>query len=286
MDVKTCLRCKKTLKLIDFTKRTPTSYKPYCNSCVKEYAREHYLKNIEKYKERAKRNRQYCLQEDCGKQACFNVLGQPPRWCVAHKPSGAVMVDTTGEIINVQNKQGVAWLEKFKHEHSCEACGTADSNVLEFHHLDRSTKVSKITTLRTRATIAKIQTEIAKCAVLCRNCHMKVTNDENESYKSAYIQNGSIPTSDILCWRYKLFMIKFLVENPCVKCGCSDLRCLECDHIDPRTKTCNISEMKHMSIEKITEELAHCQVLCGNCHLIKTKQSRDTAKKRKIDSVD
>lgn len=52
----------------------------------------------------------------------------------------------------------------------CAHCGNDDSRVLEYHHLDPGTKLfdlSKWTAHSRKEIIA----EIAKCIVLCANCH-------------------------------------------------------------------------------------------------------------------
>lgn len=56
----------------------------------------------------------------------------------------------------------------------------------------------------------------------------------------------------------------------CVKCGCTER--LEFDHIDPSTKSFNISAGYHKSKEVLQEELAKCQLLCNKCHIEKSKE--------------
>ena len=53
---------------------------------------------------------------------------------------------------------------------------------------------------------------------------------------------------------------------------------LELDHIDPDTKTYNVSKMvssMHFSLDRIKVEIRKCQVLCANCHRIKTLEERE-----------
>ena len=61
----------------------------------------------------------------------------------------------------------------------------------------------------------------------------------------------------------------------CVKCGATER--LEFDHIDPKNKSfCITSRLLMGDREKFQEELDKCQLLCYDCHLEKTKQSRKT----------
>lgn len=60
-------------------------------------------------------------------------------------------------------------------EHPCLDCGERDPIVLEFDHV-RGKKESNVATLiHNTASIKRIQAEIAKCEVVCANCHRRRT---------------------------------------------------------------------------------------------------------------
>ena len=66
---------------------------------------------------------------------------------------------------------------------------------------------------------------------------------------------------------------EILVERmggKCVECGSTET--LEFDHIDPSTKSFNISGGYHKPREVLEEELSKCQLLCKACHIEKTKK--------------
>ena len=66
------------------------------------------------------------------------------------------------------------WLDSYKSELSCEECGENHPACLEFHHVDPDTKVDHISRMiRDRCNIDQLKAEIAKCKVLCANCHRK-----------------------------------------------------------------------------------------------------------------
>jgi hypothetical protein len=59
---------------------------------------------------------------------------------------------------------------------SCKDCGVTDFAVLEFDHRDPATKVRDISSLAGGAgSWRAIEAEIAKCDVVCANCHRKRT---------------------------------------------------------------------------------------------------------------
>jgi hypothetical protein len=74
--------------------------------------------------------------------------------------------------------------------------------------------------------------------------------------------------------------IQYLKQHSCVRCGFSDIRALEFDHLKDK-KMC-LSKMIHMgySWENILKEIEKCQVLCANCHRIKTAEDFNHYKHR------
>ncbi len=61
--------------------------------------------------------------------------------------------------------------------HPCEECGESDPRVLEFHHVgEKDTEITRL--ISGGWSIARIQSEIDKCDVLCANCHRRITVEE------------------------------------------------------------------------------------------------------------
>ena len=61
----------------------------------------------------------------------------------------------------------------------CVVCGEKDPSCLDFHHRDPSTKEGHIGEFRHFGT-KRVLAEIAKCDVLCANCHRKHHRDERQ----------------------------------------------------------------------------------------------------------
>ena len=55
-------------------------------------------------------------------------------------------------------------------------------------------------------------------------------------------------------------------KGGCIRCGESDLACLDFHHRDPSEKEGHIGYIRRFSIERIKAEIAKCDVLCANCH--------------------
>jgi len=67
----------------------------------------------------------------------------------------------------------------YKLEHPCEICGESEPVCLDFHHLrDKKFNISEATYLLSLRNIEELKNEIAKCQILCSNCHRKVHNNK------------------------------------------------------------------------------------------------------------
>jgi len=74
------------------------------------------------------------------------------------------------------------WLRNYKRTLKCAHCPESFWACLEFHHRDGANKDGKITKMvRDSASLKAIQAEIAKCTVLCSNCHRKLHAALNEA---------------------------------------------------------------------------------------------------------
>jgi hypothetical protein len=66
-----------------------------------------------------------------------------------------------------------AWFKEYKSSLSCLECGESHPACLEFHHLNPEEKKFSIGRKERRKSLKSLQDEIAKCRVLCANCHRK-----------------------------------------------------------------------------------------------------------------
>ena len=69
--------------------------------------------------------------------------------------------------------------------HPCVDCGESDVRVLDFDHLDPSTKRSDIAKMvNAGGRWSDIELEMAKCEVRCANCHRRVTSDRGQDWRA------------------------------------------------------------------------------------------------------
>lgn len=72
-----------------------------------------------------------------------------------------------------------------------------------------------------------------------------------------------------------LQVIAPLKAAPCVDCGFTfPSYCMDFDHLDGARKVLDISNMVRLgySMEKIMVELRKCEVVCANCHRVRTHE--------------
>ena len=134
----------------------------------------------------------------------------------------------------------------------CCKCGEKDIVTLTFHHgnIEKENTISQLLTFR----LSRIESELEKCVVLCRNCHMKehwVDNNANSK-------------------KIKKVMMEYMGCKGCSECGVDDeMLCIfDFHHINENQKDFKIcgSCTSRKLDEDICKELDKCIVLCGNCH--------------------
>lgn len=71
-------------------------------------------------------------------------------------------------------------------------------------------------------------------------------------------------------------IVQHLITHPCVECGEARIECLVFDHYLPESKSFAISTAlrNNYAWSRIAVELAKCQVLCANCHAVKTSEEQ------------
>jgi hypothetical protein len=126
--------------------------------------------------------------------------------------------------------------------------------------------------IRTGTSVRRLQVEIAKCEVLCANCHQRHTiTGKTAHYKIAAASLGP-------SWRQAAnrrnaaLVLEHLRTAACVDCGIADSLVLQFDHTPGTGKLKDIGW--HVSsgsqASLVVEEIAGCHVRCANCHRRRT----------------
>lgn len=81
------------------------------------------------------------------------------------------------------------WLDEQKLT-GCSKCPEKDPCCIDFHHVDPTQKLGNLAVKVAHWSIAKLQEEIAKCILLCSNCHRKLHAAERASSSKDSSSNG------------------------------------------------------------------------------------------------
>jgi hypothetical protein len=65
-----------------------------------------------------------------------------------------------------------AWLLAYKNKYPCK-CGEGDPACLDFHHVDGKKEINVSLVTKRAWSIERLKAEVAKCVILCANCHRK-----------------------------------------------------------------------------------------------------------------
>lgn len=114
--------------------------------------------------------------------------------------------------------------------------------------------------IRTKKENAILQSEMKK-QPQTNKVNFKFSKETPSSYNKSFRSN-----------RLLLIYETFLKNKVCTDCGYSNLLALDFDHRDPTDKQFNITTCarKGYSWDKIVTEVAKCDIVCKNCHAIRT----------------
>jgi len=98
----------------------------------------------------------------------------------------------------------------------------------------------------------------------CRECNKAYQREHFQKNKKAYVDKALQYKKD-----NQKRLMEYLKDKECKDCKNSDIRVFEFDHL--HSKVANISEiLKSWSWDKILTEIDKCEIVCCNCHRIRT----------------
>jgi len=109
----------------------------------------------------------------------------------------------------------------------------------------------------------------------CKECYQEhranYYTEHYEKYKVDYLARAKKRREE-LRQEYRINLLNYLKGKGCEDCGEEDVRVLEFDHINPKTKSFSVSQGVKLghSWSVILDEIQKCQILCSNCHKKRT----------------
>lgn len=154
------------------------------------------------------------------------------------------------------------WIRDLKETVSCSDCGRRFPHfVMDFDHV-RGEKTEGVASLRRRMKWSQIRSEIEKCDIVCANCHRVRTHPHPHSSKA---EGVAVLKRVIVDGLIKAF-------SPCEDCHeFFPLSAMDFDHVRGE-KEHEISTLvkNRMPLIKLLVELEKCDLVCTNCHRIRT----------------
>lgn len=100
----------------------------------------------------------------------------------------------------------------------------------------------------------------------------KNPEDQKECWKRHYRRNKQlyIDKSKERKKNSIAFLVEYLKSHPCIRCGQSDIRVLDFDHLRDKDDCVSTLARRGAGDIRLLQEIDKCQVLCSNCHRIVT----------------
>lgn len=107
-------------------------------------------------------------------KTCRTIYNQS--WYAKNAATHKLAVAATRVVLRDRNWQ---WLQDLKADLKCIRCGETYAACLDFHHRDGTTKDMSLGEAISHGwSIARLEAELAKCDVLCANCHRRLHHEE------------------------------------------------------------------------------------------------------------
>ena len=68
------------------------------------------------------------------------------------------------------------YIKNLKHKSKCYFCGETEDCCLEFHHIDKDSKLFSIGKIPHTKSLEDVKNELSKTMCVCANCHRKLHN--------------------------------------------------------------------------------------------------------------
>lgn len=164
-----CKKCGELLPVSEFyVRKTRPNEKIYvCKKCTCEHTREYNKAHKERTREIAARCRERHREEikQRNREYYYKHKDDP-----AYQESKQKTVEKHSDEWKAKDRERRrAFNEKWKHP--CEKCGESRLYLIQFHHIDPSTKSFCIGANATSKQDSLLEEEVKKCICLCSNCH-------------------------------------------------------------------------------------------------------------------
>lgn len=197
----------------------------------------------------------------------------------------------------------ISYYNRLKIEKGCVDCGyNSNPEVLDWDHIPAlGNKLFNIAHGIRNKTKTQVKNEIAKCEVRCSNCHRTVTQNRKIELGNTTLISFSFELLDnyrlniqekiknsnyFIPGRVRQYVFDYIAltkeSKPCMDCNkFYPFFVMDYDHVDG-DKFDNLSRLyKRVTVKNlhlIDMEIEKCELVCSNCHRIRTNQRREVSR--------
>lgn len=179
--------------------------------------------------------------------------------------------------VRVRQAGMVELLRDLRREPCADCGGQFKPHQMDFDHRDPSTKSFNVMTGRAMLMSTKrILEEVAKCDIVCANCHQMRTQAIRAWQPIRHLGTSRYLARARQRWRSQAALLTRLRDVPCMDCGGRFPSCaMQFDHRDPTSKRQAVTRMiGRAGTPRILDEVAKCDIVCVNCHRARTFDRR------------
>jgi hypothetical protein len=136
---------------------------------------------------------------------------------------------------------------------------------MDFDHRDPTQKLFNVAGKSLLKNRAVLEAEIARCDIVCANCHRGRTHALRMFHATREEQGG---------------LLTAFRSTPCFDCHRQfPWFVMEFDHRDPARKRSDVPFLAgRVGLMRLLEEIEKCDIVCANCHRVRTYSRREAAR--------
>lgn len=103
----------------------------------------------------------------------------------------------------------------------------------------------------------------------CKEHHRQYVRQHYADNKQYYVDKAKRAKAEVVVW------LNELKSQPCTDCGETyPPYVMDFDHLDPDLKLGEVAKFTSYGRKKVMDEIAKCELVCANCHRIRTHNRR------------
>jgi hypothetical protein len=177
------------------------------------------------------------------------------------------------------------WFDDIRRGIPCADCDRVfEPCVMDFDHRPGEEKLLAVSqAAKTGIKRQRVLDEIEKCDLVCCNCHRIRGQKRRRAVEKAWWElpeNGNAARQRRANQK-RVALLASIKDVPCADC---DERfppeCMDFDHRPDEVKKFTVGPGRRVGIDRLMAEIAKCDIVCSNCHRMRTHVERAEARNR------